>query len=91
MLQITEKPAAVLRPVQEDRKQHGIMTFRLVERQPGLGLAFDTPNSDDLIFTCEGRDVLCLSPTIAEHASDVTIDAEETPEGPCLTFLVQRG
>ncbi len=90
MLQVNEKAAALLREVQTDREQHGVMTFRLVEGQAGLGLAFDTPNSDDLVFACEGRDVLCVSPTIAEYASDVTIDVEETPEGPGLTFSWQR-
>ena len=90
MLQVTEKASAFLREAQRDEQLHG-MTFRLVERRGGFGLAFDTPTSDDLIFTREGREVLCVSPTIAEYASDLTIDLEETQKARCLTFSVQRG
>lgn len=67
------------------------MTYRLVERRDGFGLAFDTPTTDDLIFTCAGREVLCVSPTTAECASDLIIDLEETPKGRGLSFSVRRG
>lgn len=89
MLQATEKAVALLRAALEDRDQACAMTFRLVEKHDGFGLAFDTPDSGDLIFTCEGQDILCVSPTIAEHASEVIIDAGETPEERGLTFSVQ--
>ena len=90
MLQVTEKATAFLWEAQRN-EQAGGMTFRLVEKRSGFGLAFDTPTTDDLIFTCEGRDVLCVSPTTAEDASDVLIDVEETREGRGLTFSVSRG
>ena len=62
MLQVTEKATFFLREAQRNR-QYRVMTYRLVERRGGFGLAFDTPTTDDLIFTCEGREVLCVSPT----------------------------
>ncbi len=81
MLQVTEKATSFLWEAQRSRQSRG-MTYRLVERPGGFGMAFDTPTTDDLIFTYEGGDVLCVSPTTAECASDLIIDLEETPEGP---------
>ncbi len=89
MLKVTDEAAALLLEAQRDEQACG-MTFRLVEKRGGFGLAFDAPHSDDAIFTCEGRHVLCVSPTIAEDASDVLIDVEETREGRSLTFSVGR-
>ncbi len=90
MLQVTEKASAFLWEAQRNR-QYRIMTCRLVENRGGFGLAFDTPTTDDLIFTCEGREVLCVSPAIAECASDLIIDLEETPNGRGLSFTARRG
>ena len=90
MLQVTEKATFFLWEAQRNR-QYRIMTCRLVERRGGFGLAFDTPTTDDLIFTCEGSEVLCVSPAIAECASDLIIDLEETPNGRGLSFTVRRG
>ncbi len=90
MLQVTEKATAFLWDAQNERQSRG-MTYRLVERPGGFGLAFDTLTTDDLIFTREGRDVLCVSPATAECASDLVIDLEETPEGHGLSFSAQRG
>ncbi len=89
MLQTTEKASAFLWEVQRNRQYRG-MTYRLVERRGGFGLAFDTLNSDDLVFTCEGHEILCVSPTTAECASDLIIDLEETPKGRGLSFSVRR-
>ncbi len=89
MLQVTEKATAFLWEAQRDEQARG-MTFRLVEKRGAFGLAFDAPRSDDVIFTREGRHVLCVSPTIAEDASDVLIDVEETRVGRGLTFSVSR-
>ncbi len=90
MLQVTEKATAFLWEAQHNRQSRG-MTYRLVERPAGFGLAFDTTTTDDLIFTCEGLDVLCVSPTTAECASDLIIDLEETPKGRGLSFSVRHG
>ena len=90
MLQVTEKATAFLWEAQSNRQSRG-MTYRLVERPGGFGLAFDTTTTDDLIFTCEGLDVLCVSPTTAECASDLIIDLEETPKGRGLSFSVRHG
>jgi hypothetical protein len=90
MLQVTEKATAFLWEAQRNRQCRG-MTYRLVERRGGFGLAFDTPTTDDLIFTCEGREVLCVSPTTAECASHLIIDLEETPKRRGLSFSVRRG
>ncbi len=90
MLQVTEKATFFLWEAQRNR-QYLVMTYRLVERRGGFGLAFDTPTTDDLIFTCEGREVLCVSPAIAECASDLIIDLEDTPDGRGLSFSERRG
>ena len=90
MLQVTEKATVFLWEAQRNRQHRGI-TYRLVERRGGFGLAFDTPATDDLIFTCEGDEVLCVSPTTVECASDLIIDLEETPKGRGLSFSVRRG
>ncbi len=90
MLQVTEKATAFLWEAQSNRPSGG-MTYRLVERPGGFGLAFDTQTTDDLIFTCEGREVLCVSPATAECASDLIIDLEETPKGRGLSFSVRHG
>jgi hypothetical protein len=90
MLQVTKKATVFLWETQRNRQYRG-MTYRLVERRGGFGLAFDTPTTDDLIFTCEGGEVLCVSPTTAECASDLIIDLEETPKGRGLSFSVRRG
>jgi Fe-S cluster assembly iron-binding protein IscA len=90
MLQVTEKATSFLWEAQRNKQDRG-MTYRLVERRGGFGLAFDTPTTDDLIFTCEGGEVLCVSPTTAECASDLIIDLEETSAGPGLTFSVRHG
>ncbi len=90
MLQVTEKATAFFAEAQRNRPSRD-MTYRLVERRGGFGLAFDAPTTDDLIFTCEGREVLCVSPTTAECASDLIIDLEEAPKGRGLSFSARRG
>ncbi len=89
MLEVTEKATAFLWESQSNRPSGG-MTYRLVERPGGFGLAFDTLTPEDRIFTREGRDVLGVSPATAECASDLVIDLEETPEGHGLSFSVRR-
>ncbi len=89
MLKLTDEAASLLLEAQRD-EQAGGMTFRLVEKRGGFGLAFDAPHNDDVIFTREGHHVLRVSPTIAEDASDILIDVEETREGRSLTFSVGR-
>ncbi len=90
MLQVTEKATSFLWEAQRSRQCRDT-AYRLVENRGGFGLAFDTPTTDDLIFTCEGREVLYVSPTIAECASDLIIDLEETPNGRGLSFTARRG
>ncbi len=90
MLKVTDDAAALLWEAQRDEQACG-MTFRLVEERGGFGLAFDTPTTDDLLFTRQGCGILCVSPTTVERASDLIIDLEETPEGRGLIFSVSRG
>ncbi len=88
MLQVAEKATALLREVQADQTKTPDEILRLGLRGDHFGLTLDTPNDDDQVFTCEGRDILLVSPDLTELLSDVTIGAEETPEGRGLTFSV---
>ncbi len=90
MLQVTEKAAALLREVQADKTKAPDETLRLGCRGDRFGLTLDTSNDDDRGFTCEGRDILLVSPDLAESLSDVVIDVGETPAGGGLAFSVRR-
>jgi Fe-S cluster assembly iron-binding protein IscA len=85
---VTEKATALLREVQADQTKTAGEILRLGLRGDRFGLTLDAPNDDDQVFTSEGQDVLLVSPDLRELLTDVTIDAEETPEGGGLTFSV---
>jgi Fe-S cluster assembly iron-binding protein IscA len=68
-----------------DRPQAGI---RLVDRGEGkIGLGIDIEQPTDQTVEFKGSKVLMVEQSLADNLTGVTLDVEETEEGPKLVLL----
>ena len=88
MIAITDQAKQHLKDilsVNVDTPQAGI---RLTDRGNGeFGLGIDVENSDDKVVEFAGSKVLMVESKLAEQLSGITIDVEDTKEGPVLVLL----
>lgn len=68
-------------------------SMRLMDRGEGdLGVFPDVEVPGDRVLKCQGNKVLVVEPKLANHLKlkEVTIDVDETPEGPVLVVSAKR-
>ena len=88
MLTVTEAAKQLLKETllaNTDDQEAGL---RLTMKSPGqLGLVLDRQSPGDSVIEYEGSKVLLLEHEIAELLKEVTLDVQDTPDGPQLAIF----
>jgi hypothetical protein len=62
--------------------------LRLIDRGQGkLGLGIDIQRPDDLVIDFQGRRLMLVESMLADHLADITLDVDDTPDGPELVIV----
>lgn len=85
MLQVSESAKSLLKELLDERTEP-THVFRLSKEGESFGLRFDAPAEDDVMFQHEETEVLAVAAEVADDLEGVTIDREDSPEGPRLVL-----
>ena len=87
MIKITERAKQELRKLLSKKVDWPKACLRLVDRGQGkLGLGIDIEARGDQIIEYEGVKVLMVEPELASNLKEVTLDVDDTPNGPELVI-----
>ena len=86
MLQVSESARSLLKDIL-DAQPESNQIFRLDKGMNGLELSLADPVEGDVLFQHDESDVLAVSSEVAESLDGLTIDCEESPEGPRLVLV----
>ena len=87
MISITERAKRELRKLLSENVDWPEARLRLLDRGEGvLGIGIDIEMPGDWIVECEDKKVLVIEPGLAANLSKITLDVDETPEGPELVI-----
>lgn len=92
MIEITDAARAELKRILNENSQDPSQLLRLTAGPEGsLGLIIDSAAEGDSIFEHEGIRVLAIEQDLAAMMNGVSMDVEDTEEGPMLTFRGECG
>ena len=87
MIGVTERAKEILKAILSDHVDNSQASLRLIPDSEGqLGLGIDIEQPEDQVVEHEGSKVLVVEKGLADTLKGVTIDAEDTPEGPELVI-----
>ncbi len=92
MVKVTESARGLLKDVLASHSDNPEMSIRLIEnpeKAHGLGLTLDKHEQEDQVIEHEGTKVLLIAPELAPKVEEVTLDVQNTTDGPKLA--VNRG
>jgi Fe-S cluster assembly iron-binding protein IscA len=91
MIEITDDARKELKKILAENAQDPKAVLRLTANEQGqLGLVMDSVMEGDTVIEYEGSNVLVIEDHFASHLEGISMEVEETPEGPALT-LRQEG
>ena len=85
MLQVCDSARSLLKDSLEERSDPSHV-FRLSKEGEKFALRFDVPAEQDVMFQHEGTDVLAVAADVADSLEGVTIDRQDSPQGPKLVL-----
>ena len=92
MLTVTDSACATLANILETNNAPENIALRLgAAPQGGLGLAPDSPATDDQSYHHEGKTVLVVAPDLVSQLGGVTLDTEQGENGPQLAIKRAEG
>jgi hypothetical protein len=66
--------------------------LRLIDRGQGkLGLGIDIQKPDDVVINHAGKRLMLVESGLAGKLSDITLDVDDTPDGPELVIIEKAG
>ena len=87
MITVTERAKKVLKSILLAKVDHPLALLRLTSSGPErLGLGIDIEEPGDEAVEYEGSKVLLVDQRLATRLKGVTLDVEDTPEGPELVI-----
>lgn len=87
MIEITAAAKVELKRILDENSQDPSMLLRLTAGPDGsLGLILDKAAQDDNLFEHDGITVLAIEKGLAGMMNGISMDIEDTDEGPMLTF-----
>ena len=88
MINVTERAKRELKRLLFQNVDLSQARLRIMDRGQGIiGLGIDIEAPGDQVIEYEGTKVLVIEPKLANNLQGVTIDVDETPEGPELVIL----
>jgi Fe-S cluster assembly iron-binding protein IscA len=88
MINITERAKREFKRLLSQNVDWSQARLRIIDRGQGIiGLGIDIEAPGDQVVEYEGTKVLVIEPKLANNLQGVTIDVDETPEGPELVVL----
>ena len=87
MLNVTERAKQELKGMLSDKVDNPEAALRLTTNSEGqLGLCIDIEMPDDQVVEYEDSKVLLVEKGLSANLEGITLDVEDTPEGPRLTI-----
>ena len=87
MLSVTESAKQKLKEMLSDKVEDPQQSLRLTANTSGqLGLSIDMEATGDQVVEHEGSKVLLVEEELATRLEGITLDTEDTPEGPKLAI-----
>ncbi len=86
MLQVSDNAKALLNEMLEGRPDEA-QIFRLARKGEGFELTLEVPAQDDVLFQHGEAHVLAVASDVAESLDGLTIDREDTVDGPRLVLV----
>lgn len=87
MIEITDAAKVELKRILDENSQDPSMLLRLTAGPDGsLGLILDKAAQGDNLFEHDGITVLAIEEGLAGMMNGISMDIEDTDEGPMLTF-----
>ena len=90
MIAVTERAKGELKKMLSKKVDNPLGVLRLSPIQKGLGLRLDVEMPDDEVVKYENSKILVVEQTLADTLENVTIDVEDTPDGPELVIVKGR-
>ena len=91
MITITDTARIELKKLLSENSEQSDALLRLTANEEGqLGLILDHEQPGDNVVEHDGTKVFAIESDLAGHLNGVTLDVEDTPEGPML-MLKQEG
>jgi Fe-S cluster assembly iron-binding protein IscA len=90
MIAVTERAKEELKRLRSDKVDHPQAVLRLVSSDQGLGLGVDVEMPGDQVVEHEGTKVLVVEEKLAGMLDGITLDVDETTEGPQLTVFREK-
>jgi len=87
MIKVTEKAKQELKKLLSEKIDNPLALLRLTQSDKGLGLILDVEMAGDKIVEHEDAKILAVEETLADRLENVTLDVEDTSEGPELVIV----
>jgi len=87
MIKVTDRAKKELKQILSNNVDWVFASLRLLDRGEGvLGLGIDIEYPEDHIIEYEGTNLLLVEPELIEKCQGITIDIDDTPNGPELVW-----
>jgi len=91
MINVTERAKQELKKLLSLKADLPQACLRIMDRGQGIvGLGIDIEASGDCVVEYEGARVLVVEPGLANNLQGITLDVDETPEGPELVVSEKK-
>jgi Fe-S cluster assembly iron-binding protein IscA len=90
MIAVTERAKQELKKMLSDRVDNPLAVLRLTKSNEGLGLILDVEMPGDKVVKHEDSKVLVVETPLADGLQGVTLDVEDTSEGPELVVIKEK-
>ena len=90
MIAVTERAKGELKKMLSKKVDNPLAVLRLSPIQKGLGLRLDVEMPGDEVVKYENSKILVVEQALADTLENVTIDVEDTPDGPELVIVKGR-
>ncbi len=90
MIVVTEQAKSKLKEMLSEKVDNPLAVLRLTPSHKGLGLVIDVEMPGDEAVEHENNKILVVERALADSLENVTLDVEDTPEGPELVIIKEQ-
>lgn len=87
MIEVTERAKNELKKILAEKVDNPLAVLRLTSSHTGFGLILDVEMPGDETFEYENTKILVVERALADSIEKLTLDVEDTPEGPELVVV----